>query len=123
MTDLREVFGEKDNMSTESILIGLCAIEEAPWGDLKGKPLDARRLAHFLSPYKIKSKTVRVGGNTPRGYAREDLWDSWSRYLGDPAKGSATSATTATKVTEDWSEAEIEEARREREAIQQEVGT
>ena len=120
LTDLREVFGEKENMSTESILIGLCAIEEAPWGDLKGKPLDARRLAHFLSPYKIKSKTLRVGGSTPRGYAREDLWDSWSRYLGDPAKGSATSATSATinRGNGEWTDEEIEEARREREAIQ-----
>jgi hypothetical protein len=123
LADLREVFGEKENMSTESILIGLCAIEEAPWGNLKGTPLDSRRLAHFLRPYEVESRTVRIGNKTPRGYTREDLWDPWARYLGDPAKASATSATIATKVTEDWSEAEIEEARREREAIQQEVGT
>ncbi len=125
LTDLREVFGEKENMSTESILIGLCAIEEAPWGNLKGTPLDSRRLANFLRPYEVESKTVRIGNMTPRGYTREDLWDPWARYLGDPAKGSATSATSATPTNGEASdlersEAEIEEAGREREAIEDE---
>jgi hypothetical protein len=125
LADLHEVFNGKDNMSTESILTGLCAIEEAPWSDLKGKPLDARRLPNFLRPYQVKSKTVRVGGSTPRGYAREDLWDPWARYLGEPAKGSATSATSATSTNceasdQEWSEAKMKEARQEREAIEAE---
>jgi hypothetical protein len=123
LSDLRDIFHGEASMGTSLILKLLCEIDEAPWDDLKGKSLDARRLANFLRPYHVKSKNVRVGEAIVRGYAREDLWDSWTRYLGDPAQGSATSATSATPTNgeatdEPWTEAEIEETRREREAIQ-----
>lgn len=79
--DLRTVFGSADAMSTEDILTALHALDEAPWADLRGKPLDARGLARRLGRYEVKSKVVRVGDSTPRGYTREDLWDAWGRYL------------------------------------------
>ena len=96
LTDLRQVFGEADAMSTEAILQALCALEEAPWGDLRGKPLDSRRLAGLLKPYGVQPKTMRVGTSTPRGYTKGDLWDAWARYV-PPLEppGSATSATGA----------------------------
>jgi hypothetical protein len=96
LSDLRQVFGNRDTMSTEEILSCLLQQEEAPWGDLRGKPLDARRLAHYLRPYGISSKQVRVGSTTLKGYAREDLWDAWTRYLGTPAIACETSETPET---------------------------
>src|SRR6185312_6365381 len=33
LTDLRVLFGERDAMWTEEILVGLNGLEEAPWGD------------------------------------------------------------------------------------------
>ncbi len=71
----------------------LCDLDESPWGDLRGKPLDSRTLARMLSKYGIKPRPVRVGDSTPRGYVREDLHDAWSRYLPPSPAGSATSAT------------------------------
>jgi hypothetical protein len=96
LRDLRTVFGDADAMSTESILMALHEIEEAPWADLKGKPLNARGLANYLRPYGITSKVIRVGSKTPRGYEREQLHDGWMRYLEEPAMESATSATSET---------------------------
>jgi hypothetical protein len=103
LADLRKIFGDQPAMSTETILAKLCALEEAPWGDLKGKPLAARQLASLLGQYGVRSKVIRTGPSTPRGYAREDLWDAWSRYLdsqptasGSASRSSATSATSAT---------------------------
>ena len=116
LSDLREVFGENSAMSTTQILLELCKREEAPWATLKGTPLDARRLANFLRPYQVESKTVRVGGTTHKGYTAEGLWDPWMRYLGDPTDRKVTRVTPDTE--EAWTEAEIEEARQEREAIQ-----
>jgi hypothetical protein len=95
LTDLRAVFGDADKMATETILQKLCEIEEAPWRDLKGKPLDGRGLARRVREYGIKSRTVRIGNATPRGYERKDFLDAWSRYLPSPAT-SATSTTSAT---------------------------
>lgn len=97
LSDLRTVFGDRDAMSTEEILTALHDLDEAPWADLKGKPLAARGLASRLRQYEVHSKTVRIGESTPKGYTREDLHDPWARYLesplGLPPKESATSAT------------------------------
>ena len=39
LADLRTVFGDEEQMTTKQILAELCALEDAPWNDLKGKPL------------------------------------------------------------------------------------
>jgi hypothetical protein len=97
LADLRNVFGDHDALSTETILEKLHAIDESPWGDLRGKPLDARGLSNRLRPYGVAPCSVRIGDSTPKGYYRTALWDAWARYLGDPHYGSATSATSATQ--------------------------
>jgi Protein of unknown function (DUF3631)/Domain of unknown function (DUF3854) len=85
LADLRAVWDGTDGMHTEAILARLNALDEAPWGDLKGKPLDPRRLSTFLNGYKIGPKDVRamVDGEEKvrKGYRREDLHDAWQRYL------------------------------------------
>jgi hypothetical protein len=96
LADLRTIFGDRDLMSTKDIITALCGIEEAPWSDLKGKPINPRGLAMRLRQYGVTSKVVRVGYQTPHGYLRADLHDPWHRYLGPSADESATSATSAT---------------------------
>jgi hypothetical protein len=100
LQDLRVIFGDTDALATETILERLKKLDESPWDDLRGKPLNARGLATRLRAYEVRSKTVRIGDSTPRGYAREDLWDAWQRYLGTPPLESATSATSATPEPE-----------------------
>jgi hypothetical protein len=102
--DLRQIFGDHDQLSTETLLASLCALPEAPWADLRGKPLDSRRLANLLRPYDVASKTVRIGTSTPRGYKREDLHDPWMRYLGGLGVGVATNVS-ATSTTADTNNA------------------
>jgi hypothetical protein len=80
LADLRQIW-TGDAMATAAILPKLHALPESPWSDIRGKPLDDRGLARRLRAYDIKSRTVRISDATPRGYAREDLWDAWSRYL------------------------------------------
>ena len=93
LKDLKAVFGDKDQMSSNDILHALYDIEEAPWADLRGRPMDARGLAYRLSGYKVKPQTVRIGDKTPKGYYAKDLWDSWERYL--PAQNVADVADVA----------------------------
>jgi hypothetical protein len=109
LADLRTVFDDDVALSTGTILTRLIALEEAPWGDLGGRPLDARRLGRYLREYGIRSKTVRTGDSTAKGYTREDLHDAWSRYLpGEASRGAPdglstpsfqTSVTSVTSVT------------------------
>lgn len=107
LADLRSVFGTADQLTSEHILERLCALDESPWGDLRGKPLDARGLAKFLSKYEVKPKTIRtMTQRTAKGYTRESLHDAWQRYLpaetptqsplGSPHPRKVTSVTNGT---------------------------
>jgi hypothetical protein len=122
LADLRTVFGDEEQMTTEAILHALNRMPEAPWGDLKGRPLDQRGLARQLRKYGVKPKVLRVGNATPRGYTRESLHDPWEAYLPrlSPER-SATSATSATGGEKpgdfNWKDvADAEEAMRNRPA-------
>ena len=105
LSDVRMVFAHHELLSTESLLSCLCDIAEAPWSDLRGKPLDARRLANLLHPFEVRSKVVRIGTSTPRGYDKTDFFDAWLRYLPpmDSLEGGGVSpvlgATAATAAT------------------------
>jgi hypothetical protein len=82
LTDLRTVFGSEEQLTTKKILAELCLIEDAPWNDLKGKPITDNQLARRLKQYGVKSKTLRLGiDHFAKGYTREDLHDVWRRYL------------------------------------------
>jgi hypothetical protein len=96
LTDLREVFGGSDEMASKAILYALNSLEESPWGTLRGKPMDERGLANHLKEYGVRSRSIRIGGSTPKGYRRDDLYEVWNRYLPAIPDKSATGATSAT---------------------------
>jgi hypothetical protein len=81
LADLRTVFGDRDAMSVAEIITALIELYEAPWGDLKGRPLNPRGLAQRLRAYEIQSMTVRDRNLVYRGYKRDQLYDAWQRYL------------------------------------------
>jgi hypothetical protein len=83
LRDVRGVFDEKgaDRLATGELLEALCAMEEAPWGSLRGEALDARGLARLLKPYGIKPEKLRDGDRTLRGYRRATFDDAWARYV------------------------------------------
>ena len=83
LADLREVFRDAEHRSTEHLLTALHNLPEAPWGDLRGRPIDARQLANYLRQYEVRPKVLREPGvaSTVRGYSRQDLYEAWLRYL------------------------------------------
>jgi len=92
LADLRDLFTHAGTgrLRTTDILTALCSLDEAPWGDLDGKPLDARRLARELRRYGAKPVTFETGEASAKGYvaypttgaqAQTGLADAWSRYL------------------------------------------
>ena len=83
LSDLKTVFedAKADHLFTEDILSALNGLDMAPWGDIRGKALDARSLARRLSKYDVHPRTVRVGAKTGKGYIRDDMADPWSRYV------------------------------------------
>jgi hypothetical protein len=100
LADLRAVFGAAgtDRIASEELCRRLAELEEAPWGDLRGRAIDPRGLAARLRPYGVRPKNVRIGENVPKGYTSEDLADAWSRYLPRESATSATGYTVATEI-------------------------
>jgi hypothetical protein len=85
LADIRKVWAGTGNMHTDALLAKLNDLDEAPWGDLKGKPLDPRRLSRFLGEYDVHPADIRadVDGEEKvrKGYKRDELYDAWQRYL------------------------------------------
>ncbi|RJT32109.1 DUF3631 domain-containing protein [Mesorhizobium waimense] len=96
--DLKIVFGFSERLSTKGIIDNLCSLPESPWGDLRGKALSDTGLADRLKPYGVKSKQIRIGDWTGKGYERADFYDAWQRYLSVPPMESETPETSETAV-------------------------
>ena len=97
LSDLRALFDDAshpDSQPTTVLLDGLHALDESPWRDLRGKPLDAAGLARRLKGFGIRSANVRVGPLVVKGYKQADLRDAWIRYLPPAISGNAATAAT-----------------------------
>jgi endogenous inhibitor of DNA gyrase (YacG/DUF329 family) len=111
LADLRDLFARRrtDRLPTKTILAELLDLDEAPWGDLHGKPLDARRLSRELGRYGARPVTFEDDEGSTKGYvtycttgrqAQTGLADAWSRYLpaaiGNPGKTGKTAGEQLT---------------------------
>ncbi|MEU5776195.1 DUF3631 domain-containing protein [Streptomyces venezuelae] len=91
LTDLRDhVLVGIDRLPTVAILDRLNSMDDAPWADLGGKPLDNRRLSKMLAEYMtadiepITSRNIKTGASVLKGYYAADLHDAWQRYCPPP---------------------------------------
>ncbi|RZU49201.1 uncharacterized protein DUF3631 [Krasilnikovia cinnamomea] len=102
LADLRTLYDGRDRMPTTDILDALTTAEDAPWGDLNGKPLDARRLSKELGRYGIAPAAFNTGQGTAKGYTTYPttgnlgLADAWDRYL--PAGGIGNSGNCGNRA-------------------------
>ncbi|MFE4061154.1 DUF3631 domain-containing protein [Streptomyces sp. NPDC059096] len=98
LCDLRDhVLIGVDRLPTVAIIDRLNALDDAPWADMGGRPLDNRRLSKMLGEYMtadnepVASRNIRTAGGVLKGFFAKDLEDAWARYCPPPA--AATSAT------------------------------
>jgi hypothetical protein len=91
LCDLRDhIMVGVDRLPTIAIIDRLNALDDAPWADLQGKPLDSRRLSRMLHDYvtadnePIASRNIRTTGGILKGYYSVDLHDAWQRYCPPP---------------------------------------
>ncbi|MHB8397915.1 MAG: DUF3631 domain-containing protein [Candidatus Limnocylindrales bacterium] len=85
LSDVRLVFDARgvERISTADLITALQADEEGPWTSERS-PLTPHRLGRLLRPFDIRSKQLRVGSASLKGYEREGFLDSWERYLSSP---------------------------------------
>ena len=101
LADIRRIFNGKnsDRLTTENLLIALCADVERPWCEYdRGGQMTTRQFAGLIKMFGIRSSSVRIGDKTPKGYnKRARFEDAFERYLSpsQPPFRSATSATVS----------------------------
>lgn len=83
LADCQRLFDEQDadRLTTEALVQALIDLDESPWGDLRGKPIDARGLARRVKKYGVRPADHRFDDAVLKGYRREDFHDAWTRYL------------------------------------------
>lgn len=89
LADIRQVLAREqvEKISTADLIYNLSEDREKRWATYNyGKMITPRQLANLLSPYGIKSKTVRIEGRTPKGYTASQFADAFARYLADPVE-------------------------------------
>ncbi len=103
LEDLRTVYvsaGMPPVLPTSAILDGLHGLEESPWRDLRGRPLDAAALARRLRGFEIRSANQRLGAQVVKAYRCADLADAWNRYLPAIPGNAATPATSPSSLSQ-----------------------
>ena len=83
LEDIRGIFDELgiDTLPSGQLVSRLLRIEESPWADINGRPLNVNGLARRLRPFEISPSHWRQGATTHRGYHLSDFEDAFARYL------------------------------------------
>lgn len=102
LADLRDVFAGAERLTSAVIIERLTGMDDAPWADLDGRPLNTRSLSRMLGDYvtaanqPIRPRNIKLGTSVAKGYYAADLTDAWMRYCAPIPETTATTATPAT---------------------------
>jgi hypothetical protein len=96
LKDIHQVFSVNGSKRyrTADLIAELCKIEESPWGDWYGKTISPQAVSKLLQPHRIKTMSVKVDGETVRGYKEEQFANAFHRVLGVTGVTSVTSRMT-----------------------------
>lgn len=96
LADLRDLFTKRNAtaLSSGDIVAALGRMEDRPWPEWKReKPITQTQLAAILKPFKVRPVNIRIGDAVTKGYRKDRLADTWTRYL--PGGPPATDITPA----------------------------
>ena len=80
LADVREVFGDREEMQSADLDRALNDLPERPWATIGpgGKAMTAQKRGQLISDYSIQ--TAEVSGRR-KGYKREQFEEAWAAYL------------------------------------------
>jgi len=92
LADIRAAFDVRKitRIAMADLLTTLTYDQESPWATWRhGQPMNARDLGKLLGRYGIKSKAVKICGESPKGYDLDQFTDAFARYLDIPSLNGA----------------------------------
>lgn len=82
LEDMKEIFAERDKLTSAEICEHLAGLRERPWPEWNhGKPINPQQVSKLLRPFGIKPGVIRIGDKTPRGYEASQFVEAFDRYL------------------------------------------
>lgn len=96
LRDIQQILKDGSHFKIASSLLvdNLIKIEGTPWAEWRrGQPMTQNSLSRLLKPFKIKPKTIRINGKTPRGFEAKQFENVFKRYI--PPIQSATVQQTS----------------------------
>jgi putative DNA primase/helicase len=86
LADIKKIFAARDDpehLFSSTIVTELTALEGRPWPEYgkNRKPISATQLARLLKPFGISPGSIRIDGDTGKGYHLEQFQEAWNRYL------------------------------------------
>jgi hypothetical protein len=98
LSDIRDAFEDRraDRLTSASLLEYLNDIDGRPWPEWnRGKPMTTSNLARQLKKHNIQSGTIRLNGETAKGYYKGDFREPWARYCPCPSTHSESASQTS----------------------------
>jgi putative DNA primase/helicase len=89
LADIQEIFDTKkiERIFTADLIAALCEDDEKPWATYnRGKAIAPRQVSSRLHGYGILSKSIRIGYDTKKGFHKDQLQESFNRYLNGTKK-------------------------------------
>jgi hypothetical protein len=89
LCDVREIFGERERVTSEELAHRLGGMEDRPWSEWGSsrKPITPAAIARQLKPFGIKPANQKQNdGRVLKGYERSDFGDAWARYCPTPKR-------------------------------------
>lgn len=84
LLNIQDIFEQRkiERFSTSDLIQALCSDDEQPWATYhRGQAITPRQLANLLKGYGIKSKGIRIGNATPKGFEKHQFAEAFDRYL------------------------------------------
>jgi hypothetical protein len=107
LSDIREVFengpgGPISKITYKDLMKELIEDPEKSWDTYnRGKPITMRQVTKQLAPYGIKSKTIRFGYDTEKGFEAEQFADAFARYLPAPSQDPESQSNNSPQPNKD----------------------
>ena len=100
LRDIKDIFERMnvERLYSSELVEYLRDLEESPWANWRSGGMTTHSLGWYLKPFGIRSKQIRIGDGTKKGYKKESFVDAWTRYLslsgGDSRETSETLSLT-----------------------------
>jgi Protein of unknown function (DUF3631) len=101
LSDIRDIFAGREELSSEILTKGLLALSDRPWGECnRGKPLTQNKLARWLKEFEIRPKDIGPKTDRVKGYECKAFADAFKRYIPESSESATAHPRTGNEIND-----------------------